>query len=85
MCLFATLWTVAHWAPLSMGFSRQEYWRGCHFLLQGILPTQESNPHLLHWQAEALQLSRQRLLQMPSSGNYLQRELLKGEREVAMV
>ena len=28
----ATLWTVAHWAPLSMGFSRQEYWSGlpCH-------------------------------------------------------
>ena len=25
--LFATLWTVAHQAPLSMGFSRQEYWR----------------------------------------------------------
>ena len=24
---FATLWTVAHQAPLSMGFSRQEYWR----------------------------------------------------------
>ena len=24
--LFATLWTVAHQAPLSMGFSRQEYW-----------------------------------------------------------
>ena len=26
--LFATLWTVAHQAPLSIGFSRQEYWRG---------------------------------------------------------
>ena len=26
--LFATLWTIAHQAPLSMGFSRQEYWRG---------------------------------------------------------
>ena len=26
--LFATLWTVAHEAPLSMGFSRQEYWSG---------------------------------------------------------
>ena len=26
--LFLTLWTVAHQAPLSMGFSRQEYWRG---------------------------------------------------------
>ena len=26
--LFATLWTVAHQAPLSMGFFRQEYWSG---------------------------------------------------------
>ena len=26
--LFATLWAVAHQAPLSMGFSRQEYWSG---------------------------------------------------------
>ena len=25
---FETLWTVAHWAPLPMGFSRQEYWSG---------------------------------------------------------
>ena len=30
-------------APLSMGFSRQEYWSGLHFLLQGIFPTQGSN------------------------------------------
>ena len=27
--LFATLWTVAHQAPLTMGFSRQEYGVGC--------------------------------------------------------
>ena len=26
--LFATLWTIALQAPLSMGFSRQEYWSG---------------------------------------------------------
>ena len=26
--LFVTLWTVAHQAPLSMGFSWQEYWNG---------------------------------------------------------
>ena len=29
--LFATLWTVAFQAPPSMGFSRQEYWRGLPF------------------------------------------------------
>ena len=33
---------------------------GCHFLLRGIFPTQESNPgllHLLHWQADSLPLN----------------------------
>ena len=46
--LFATPWTVAYQSPLSMGLSRQEYWSGLHFLLQGIFPTQGSNPGLLH-------------------------------------
>ena len=31
--LFATPWTVAHQAPPSMGFSRQEYWSGLPFPL----------------------------------------------------
>ena len=35
---FATLWTVAHQAPLSMGFSRQEYWDGWPCLPPGDLP-----------------------------------------------
>ena len=38
-----TPWPVALQAPLPLGFSRQEYWSGCHFLLQGIFPTQGSN------------------------------------------
>ena len=46
--LCETPWTAARQAPLSMGFSRQEYWSGCHALLQGIFPTQELNPGLLH-------------------------------------
>ena len=29
--LFATLWAVAHQAPLSTGFPRQEYWSGLPF------------------------------------------------------
>ena len=33
--LFATLKTVAHWAPLSMGFSRQEYYSGLPFPTPG--------------------------------------------------
>ena len=36
--LFAITWTVAHKAPLSMGFSRQEYWSGLLFPLPGDLP-----------------------------------------------
>ena len=35
--LFVTPWTVAHQAPLSMGFSRQEYWSGLLFLPPGDL------------------------------------------------
>ena len=31
--LFMTPWTAAYQAPPSMGFSRQEYWSGCHCLL----------------------------------------------------
>ena len=44
--LFVTLWTVACLAPLSMEFSRQEYWSGLPFLLQGMFLTQGLNPHL---------------------------------------
>ena len=36
--LFATPWTVAHQAPLSMGFSRQEYWSGLPCPPPGDLP-----------------------------------------------
>ena len=36
--LFVTLWTIACQAPLSMGFSRQEYWRGLPCSLSGHLP-----------------------------------------------
>jgi len=35
---FVTPWTVACQAPLSMGFSRQEYWRGLPFPTPGDLP-----------------------------------------------
>ena len=52
VCLFVTPWTVAHQAPL--GFPGKNTRVGCHCLLQGIFPTQGSNPHLLHWQADSL-------------------------------
>ena len=43
---FCDPWTVADQDPLSMGFSRQEYWSDYHFLPQGIFPIQESNQGL---------------------------------------
>ena len=55
-----SLWTEAHQAPLSMGFSRQECWIGCHAVLQGIFLTQGANPHLLCllcWQKGSLPLA----------------------------
>ena len=36
--LFATLWTVALQVPVSMGFSKQEYWSGLPFPPPGDLP-----------------------------------------------
>ena len=44
---FATPWTVGRQAPLFMGFSSKNTGVGCHFLLQGIFPTQGLNPCLL--------------------------------------
>ena len=57
---FATLWTVARQAPLPMGFSSKKTGVGCHALLQGIIPSQGWNWHLLHplhWQADSLLLA----------------------------
>ena len=56
----AVSWIVARQAPLSMGFSRQEYWSGLPFPSPGIFPTQGLNQHLLHllsWQVGSLPLA----------------------------
>ena len=42
--LFATPWTVAYQAPLSMGFSRQDYWSGLRFPSPGDLPNPGIKP-----------------------------------------
>ena len=53
-CLtLVTPWSAAHQAPLSMEFSRQEYWSGWPFPPPGIFPTQRLNT----WQADSLPLS----------------------------
>ena len=57
---------IAHQAPLSTGFSRQENWSGYHFLLQGIFPTQGMNLGLLHCRQIRYHLSL--VLQMAEQG-----------------
>ena len=42
--LFTTPWTAAHQAPLSMGFSRHEYWSGFPCPAQGDLPNARTEP-----------------------------------------
>ena len=57
--LYVTPWTVAHQAPLFMGFPRQEYWMGCYALHQQVFLIQGSNPSLLcllNWQVGSLPL-----------------------------
>ena len=48
--LFATPWTVARQAPLSMGLSRQERWSGLPCPPPETLPRPGLNLGLLHWQ-----------------------------------
>ena len=50
----ATLWTVTHQAPPSMGFSRQEYWSGLPFPSPGDLPDPGIKPRSPTLQADAL-------------------------------
>ena len=52
--LFATPWTAAYQAPLSMGFSRQEYWSGLPFPPPGDLPDPGIEPGSPALEADAL-------------------------------
>ena len=52
--LFVTLWSIAHQAPLSMGFSRQEYWIGLPFPSPGDLPNPGTEPGSPALQADSL-------------------------------
>ena len=53
-CLFLTPQTVAHHIPLSMGFSRQEYWGGLPFPSPRDLPDPGIEPGSPAWQADSL-------------------------------
>ena len=50
----ATPWTVARQAPLSMGFSKQEYWSGLPFPSPGDLPNPGIEPRSPALQADSL-------------------------------
>ena len=52
--LFATPWTIAHRASLSIGFSRQEYWSGLPFPAPGDLPNPGIKPGSPALQADSL-------------------------------
>ena len=54
--LFATLWAIAHQAPLSMGFSRQAYGSGLPCPPPGDLPNPRVEPHVSQQQAGSLPL-----------------------------
>ena len=59
---FATPWTVAHQAPLSMsmGFPKQEYWSSLPFPSPINLPNPGIQPVSLNWQVNSLLLSHQK-------------------------
>ena len=60
--LLATVWTIAHRAPLSLGFSRQEYWSGLPFPSPGDLPNpgiEPKSPAASALQPDSLPLSQQ--------------------------
>ena len=68
--LCVTLWTVVHEAPLSTGFSRQEYWRGLPCPPPGDLP----NPRI-KTASRVLQVDSLRLSHQGSLNNYIHRYL----------
>ena len=67
---FATPRTVAHQAPLSMKFSRQEYWSGLPCPPPGHLPNPRIEPESPAWQADCSPLShRGSPIRHPHCGN----------------
>ena len=65
---FVTLWTMAFQAPLSMGFSRQEYWSGLPFPSPGDLPDPGNEPRSPALLADSLPME---LCRKPIGGGHL--------------
>ena len=73
--LFATPWTAACQARLSMGFSSKNTRMDCHFLLQGVLQTQRLNLHLLYTHTHTQSVIKEtKLSQCCNSHYHLQNE-----------
>ena len=71
--LFATPWTVACQSPLSMKFSRQEYWSGLPFPSPGDLPDPGMEPGSPALQADSLPFFSEPP-ERPISGIYIQKQ-----------
>ena len=69
-----TVWTIAHQAPLSMGFSRQEYWSELPFPPPENLSNPGIKPVLLHWLVHSLPIE-------PSAVGIVKPYLLSGAIE----
>ena len=67
---FATPWSIAHQASLSMRFPRQEYWSGLPYPALRDLPNKGSNLCLLHRQVDFLPLSYQGSKPMTNNISY---------------
>ena len=87
--LFETLWTVAHQAPLSMGFSRQEYWSGLPFCSPRDLPNPGIEPRSPALQMDSLRFEPLGCLGLnsvsPAPGREAQNVTLFGNRAFADV
>ena len=76
--LFATPWTIAHQAPPSMGFSRQEYWSGLPFPSPEDLPNPGIEPRSPALRADAL--TSEPPLPAPWKSYDQSRQLIKKQR-----
>ena len=76
VCLFATLWTVARQAPLSMGFSRPEHWSGLPCPPPGAL----SDPGIKAESLKSLALAHEKMLNI----THYQRNANQNHNEVPL-
>ena len=77
--LFVTPWSVARQAPLSMGFSRQEYWSGLPFPSPGDLPDPGIEPRSPASEADAL------TCEPPGNSHVIKRHLLLGRKTMTNI